>query len=199
MEASAGIVRKVNVGNPTSGSLGYDNYNIDPTSRSLVGWHHLLFSAVGSDGGELGKIKVYLDDVDITPPPPIHIGSVPGPNVLNFEGDDSFTVPNVNGNIFSVGGDTFGDNFTGDMADAWIAPGQSLLDGSGDIPTSTRRKFIDSNGKPVDLGSDCSAPTGTAPAICFSGDASTFGTNKGTGGAFALTGTLIDATSSPSN
>jgi hypothetical protein len=51
----------------------------------------------------------------------------------------------------------------------------------------------------VNLGSDCSTPTGTGPAVCFSGNASTFGTNKGTGGAFTTTGTLTDADTSPSD
>ena len=115
-------------------------------------------------------------------------------------------VTNTNGVPFYIGTDTFGqggdgsNNFVGmSMADLWIAPGVSLLDNNGYIPEATRRKFISANGKPVDLGSDCSAPTGTAPAVCFSGDATTFGTNKGTGGTFTLTGTLTDASTSPSN
>jgi hypothetical protein len=80
------------------------------------------------------------------------------------------------------------------MADLWIAPGISLLDGSGDIPLATRRKFIDALGKPVFLGANGELATGTAPAVFLSGDASTFATNLGTGGAFATTGTLTDAT-----
>ena len=85
--------------------------------------------------------------------------------------------------------------FTGDIADVYIAPGQ-FIDFSVE---ANRRKFISADGKPVDLGSNCSTPTGTAPAVCFSGNASSFGTNKGTGGAFTLTGTLTDAVTSPSN
>jgi hypothetical protein len=81
-----------------------------------------------------------------------------------------------------------------DMSDTWID--NSLLDFT---VTANRRKFIDSNGKPVDISSNCSDPTGSAPAFCFSGHASTFGTNQGTGGAFTLTGSLTNATSSPSD
>jgi peptidoglycan hydrolase-like protein with peptidoglycan-binding domain len=81
-----------------------------------------------------------------------------------------------------------------DKADVYLAPGQ-FLDLS--IPSNIE-KFI-KNGKPVDLGPNCSGPIGTAPAVCFSGDATTFGTNQGTGGAFTLTGTLTDADTSPSN
>jgi hypothetical protein len=115
-------------------------------------------------------------------------------------GDDDFIIPNINNTPFYFGSDTFGDNLTGDIADVWVAPGVSLLSGSGasaTISEATRRKFIDAGGKPVDL--DCSKPTGSAPAICFTGDASTFGTNEGTGGAFTTSGTLTDAASSPSN
>ncbi len=57
-------------------------------------------------------------------------------------------------------------------------------------------KFI-SGGKPVD-------PTIAATAFgeqlfLFSGDASTFATNQGTGGAFTLTGTITNASTSPSD
>lgn len=68
---------------------------------------------------------------------------------------------------------------------------------------SNRRKFFDANGKPVDLGSDGSNPTGSQPILYFakrSGEsASDFATNKGSGGGFTITGTLTDAASSPSD
>jgi hypothetical protein len=129
----------------------------------------------------------YLDGV-LVGQPPLIVGSFSGTSTINF-----------NGFALWVGADSFGNNLTGDLADLWIAPGVSLLDGSGDIATSTRRKLIDASGKPVDLGSDGSIPTGTAPSVFLSGNASSFSTNKGTGGAFTTTGTLTDATSSPSD
>jgi hypothetical protein len=55
------------------------------------------------------------------------------------------------------------------------------------------------NGKPVNLGTNGQTPTGTIPAMFFSGDASGFPTNQGTGGAFTLTGSLTNASTSPSD
>lgn len=64
---------------------------------------------------------------------------------------------------------------------------------------ANRRKFIDPTGKPVDLRSDGSAPTGTAPLIFMTGSTDTWHTNKGSGGGFTETGALTDATNSPSD
>jgi hypothetical protein len=85
----------------------------------------------------------------------------------------------------------WGDSYVGDISDAWIAPGVSILT-AGDIAQADRRKFIDANGKPVNPSGFRSAP------ILFSGDATSFATNKGTGGAFTLTGALTDASTNPS-
>ncbi|WP_192246072.1 hypothetical protein [Mesorhizobium silamurunense] len=84
---------------------------------------------------------------------------------------------------------------SGDFADIWFAPGQ-FIDFSVE---ANRRKFVDASGKPVYLGANGEMPTGTAPAVFFSGDATGFATNKGTGGAFTLTGSLTNATTSPSD
>jgi len=54
-------------------------------------------------------------------------------------------------------------------------------------------------GKPVDLGPNGSTPTGSAPSLFFSGNATSFATNQGTGGAFTLTSALTNATTSPSD
>lgn len=81
--------------------------------------------------------------------------------------------------------------FTGDMYDLWFAPDQ-YIDFSIE---ANRRKFIDADGAPVDLGANGNLPTGTAPAIFLHGGASSFATNQGTAGdIFAVTGTLTDAT-----
>jgi hypothetical protein len=56
-----------------------------------------------------------------------------------------------------------------DVADVYFAPGQ-FLDLS--IPGNVA-KFI-SAGKPVDLGSDGSTPTGIAPLVFLSGDVTMF-------------------------
>lgn len=63
--------------------------------------------------------------------------------------------------------------------------------------TANRRKFTDASDKPVDLGSDGSIPTGTAPIIFFSGVTSTWHTNKGSGGGFTENGALTDCGTDP--
>jgi hypothetical protein len=82
-----------------------------------------------------------------------------------------------------------------EVADLYVAPGQYL-----DISNSTnRRKFISAGGKPVDLGSDGSTPTGVAPLIFLKNPFGTFHENEGTGGDFTVTGALTAAGSSPSD
>ena len=97
----------------------------------------------------------------------------------------------------------FSVNFEGYAAEIWIAPGQSLLDGHGNIPASTIGKFINGLGKPVSLGANGQIPTGAPPAIYLSlavgNPASDFATNLGTGGDFTITGALTTAPSSPSD
>lgn len=131
-------------------------------------WHSVIASTDGT------TLKVYLDDVSVG-------GAVTG----------SITTSFFNGLALWVGSDGT-HALVGDMADLWIAPGVSLLT-AGDIPLATRRKFVDAGGKPVSLGSDGSLPTGTVPAVFLSassGNAASFATNRGTGGAFTTTGTL---------
>ena len=101
---------------------------------------------------------------------------------------------------FSTGSDNSGGSpFNGAMAEFYFAPGQ-YLDFSVE---ANRRKFITASGKPVDLGTDGSTPTGTAPIVYHSlrpGDAATvFANNKGSGGNSTITGTLDIASSSPSD
>lgn len=91
-----------------------------------------------------------------------------------------------NGQVFSLGTDG-GYSPAVDLADVWIAPGVNLLSGTT-IPEATRRQFINADLTPTD-------PAGfPTSAILFTGGASTFPTNLGTGGSFTLTGSLTDAT-----
>jgi hypothetical protein len=87
----------------------------------------------------------------------------------------------------------------GGVAEYYFAPGQTL-DFSIE---SNRRKFLNSAGKPVFLGTDGSLPTGTVPRIYLHLDdgeaASNFATNRGSGGNFAVTGSLTTYGSSPSD
>jgi hypothetical protein len=96
-----------------------------------------------------------------------------------------------NGKSFWFANDSFGTVITGDIADVWIAPNVSLLVGNT-IPSVNLLLFRGADGKPQN-------PSGfPASAILFSGDASTFGTNQGSGGAFTTTGALTNAATSPS-
>lgn len=87
----------------------------------------------------------------------------------------------------------------GCLAELYFSPGQ-YMDFS---LVSNRRKFISASGKPVWLGADGSAPTGTAPLVyqrvADGAAVATFATNLGTGGNFSITGTLTSGSTSPSD
>lgn len=143
-------------------------------------WHHALCSintnfAQGSKQG-----RMYIDNVDVTGVDNDFLGA--------FQSA-------YNGFLFTVFDDTFGDCYVGDSSDTWIAPGVSLLNGDGSaIPSATRALFINQTTlKPVN---PINFPSG---AILFSGDAATFGTNQGTGGAFTTVGAFTNASTSPSD
>lgn len=79
----------------------------------------------------------------------------------------------------------------GDMADIWL--NNIYIDLS---VLANREKFI-RDGNAVNLGTDGSRPTGSAPDIFLSGDTASWHTNKGTGGGFTENGALTDATTTP--
>lgn len=145
-------------------------------------WHCIIYSADTNAAAASRKFKFYVDDVDVT-------------DILTDQGI-SFA-PLFNGVPFMVGDDGAGP-FVGDAADWRLMPGVSLLDGSGNIPLATRRFFIDANGKPVDPAV-ATAALGVVGPVLFSGNDSAFATNQGTGGTFTLTGSLTNATTSPSD
>jgi hypothetical protein len=129
-----------------------------------------------------GFIAAYLNDAS-RGQPPIPTGSG--------------SVITLNGVSFYFGDDSFGTSLTGDVANFRLWAGVSILDGSGSISEANRRLLVDANGKPV-APAVANASLGT-PTISFIGDASTFATNQGTGGAFTTTGTLTNASTSPSD
>lgn len=102
---------------------------------------------------------------------------------------------------WTVGEDDSVNSFkwNGDIAELYFAPGQ-YLDFS---VASNRRKFRTSGGKPVDLGSTGSTPTGSAPLIYLhlnDGEAvANFATNDAGNGNFSITGTLATSSTSPSD
>ncbi len=109
-----------------------------------------------------------------------------------------YTIPWAAADYGAVGASDADDPSTvADFADWQIYPGVSIVQSDGTINEVDRRNFINASGKPVDPAVAVAA-YGTPPFL-FSGDASTFATNLGTGGAFTLTGTLTNASTSPSD
>lgn len=143
---------------------------------SYTTWMHMLGS-VNTNLSAGNKIKVlYINDFLVTPD-------------INNDANAAY-MEEFNGKPFYFGDDTFSDGPTVDVADVWFAPGVGLHSGST-IPEATRRQFIDAGGNPVD------PTTWPTSAVQFYGDAASFPTNHGTGGAFTLTGSLTSAATHP--
>jgi hypothetical protein len=85
---------------------------------------------------------------------------------------------------------------SGDFADMQLNTTVSIVENDNTITALNLAKIIN-GGKPVDPA--IAAAAFGQQTVLFSGDATTFGTNRGTGGAFTLTGTLTDADTSPSD
>jgi hypothetical protein len=149
-----------------SGGLSYYGFNFNAVSPPLnsTGWQFVI----GAIDSSTGKRKMYFDGT---------AGS------LTNYGSSGFTT-GTNGKSFFLGGDS-GTNVTGDVADFSLWIGNSgFLDGSGDIPASTRLLFRDAGGHPVDPAVSVGA-LGT-PALFLSGDHTTF-LNNTLGGEGAIT------------
>lgn len=139
-------------------------------------WHHVLFSI----DIENGTGSMYVDD---------------NLSVSLYTHTDDFMDFTPDGAVgFSIGSNELGNNaINAGIADFWMDFGTYI-----DLSiAANRRKFIDANGWPVDLGSDGSRATGSSPDIFLSGDTATWHTNDGTGGGFTENGALTDALSSP--
>ncbi len=137
-------------------------------------WHHIMWSF---DMADEGASKLYKDGVDAAP---------------NFNTFDDDTIDFTQGG-HAIGADTGGSNkFNGCLADVWLAFGQFI-----DLTSAANRLKFYNAGSPVDLGSDGSTPTGTAPIMFFSGVTSTWHTNDGSGGGFTENGALSDCADSP--
>ena len=97
---------------------------------------------------------------------------------------------------FEIGDDGFSDSafLVGDIFDFWLDT-QVYFDLTS---AANLQKFI-SGGKPVDLGSDGSEPTGSAPTVFMrvlaGGSASDFATNRGDGGGMTAVGSTISLSS----
>ena len=146
------------------------------TILAAGGWVNVL----GSVDSATGARSMYINDTLAT----LAIDTFNADVLIGWIADDWAIGAQVNGNTKSAA----------DIAELWID--KTFIDFSVE---SNRRKFISAGGKPVDLESDGSGPTGTAPLIYQSGATATWHTNDGSGGGFTENGALTDASSSPSD
>ena len=156
-------------------------------------WTHVLF-AYDVSGASPGKMAIYINGVKqslavqgiggsgYTPPLLVDLANSRGWGV----GTNSGNASNGPWGYFAI-------------ADLWVSNGaetQGLLDASSNLSAATVAKFIDSHGKPVDLGAAGSAPFGVQPPLFFSGDKTAWATNKGFGGAVTF---VAPSNASPSD
>lgn len=153
----------------SSGTIILNVQTTDTFAEYAAGkWTHVLMSV---DLAVANSARLYIDDCT----------------------DFSDYVTETNDSMdFTFTGLTFGSGasgaakFKGQLAEFWWQNGTYY-----DLDTeSNRRKYISENGRPANLDSDGSAPTGTSPRVYFSGNDGDFPTNKGTGGAFTENGSL---------
>ena len=139
------------------------------------GWKHILYSVNTATNAR----SFWISDVQETM----------ASETYNTNTTIDWTIPE-----WAVGAAPIGiTKHNGDLADLYVA--SEFIDFTVE---ANRRKFISAAGKPVNLGSDGSTPTGTAPLMFFSGSTVAWHTNKGSGGGFTANGALTDSTTSPS-
>lgn len=158
-------------------TIGVSSMRVFSTTDIVTadGWVHLLASWDVS----ISAIHFYLSDVEDA-------------NITkNLDNTLDYTQTD-----YAIGASTAGAvKFDGCLSDIYINTAEYI-----DLSVlANRRKFIDANGKPVDLGSDGSTPTGTAPIVFLNGDLTDFQTNAGTGGNLTVTGALAACSNSPSD
>ncbi len=160
----------------TPASLGVWVGNTVSTFIASAGWTHFLLAIDAS----AGKRQLYINDIAAT------VENVTA-NAGDIKWDDTeWFIGSANA--------TPVQQLNADMAELYFT--NTFLDLT---EVANRRKFISGNGKPVDLESDGSGPTGTAPLGYFSGATATWHTNDGSGGGFTENGALTDGSSSPSD
>lgn len=164
---------------------GFNNVFIstDAGPRSTATWYHVL----SSWNGATGAAYTYINDV-----------AVSGGTVSSFNANANLAAINS----WAVGVDpsnVANTKWDGGIAELYWAPGQPL-----DLSlSSNRRLFISATGKPVNLGTTGSVPTGSAPQVYLHLDdgesAANFATNRTGNGNFTVTGALTTYASSPSD
>lgn len=146
---------------------------------ATAGVHHLLGAWDTNQAAGAKLAAFYIDDVFVPPR-------------RKNDSDAAFTMP-LNGLPCGIASLFGGSDYVGGMAELWVDREVLWIDENGRIPTATRRKFINADLMPVDLGADGSTPTGTQPMIFLSGDADAFVVNKGSEEFTLVNGPLTDA------
>lgn len=168
---------KVNISMQNSSSTTLVNIASGTSVVVADGWVHILIAKTGT------TFYMYINDAADSPTV-----------TTNSAGNTDYTKTTHSMGALNTGT----SKINADVAELYWAPGQYL-----DISNAANRAKFISGGKPVDMGSDGSTPTGTAPILYLSvrpGDAaSDFVTNRGSGGGMTLTGTLAIAATSPSD
>lgn len=148
------------------------------TFTSGATWHELLMSVdMANSAGSL----IYVDDAD---------AGFTGTSFVN----DVLRFTNADWSIGALADGTL--KFNGALVDLWF--NTSWIDLT---VTANRRKFRNSVGKPIPLGTTGQFPTGSSPFVfdhlTKGANASNFGTNLGTGGGWTIHGTLATGSSTP--
>ena len=131
------------------------------------GWHHVMASWDLS----ITTAHVYVDGVS-------DYAEITAPT------DDTIDWTRANSWVGTQ--DAFSNKLNADIFDLYMNFAEYI-----DLSVeANRRKFIDADGYPVDLGTDGSLPTGTSPIVFLTGNLPGFITNTGTGGGFTENGTL---------
>lgn len=172
----AGVTSRFNVSTngsnlsiTASNSVGTEILNVEGSNLVTDQWIHILGSF---DLASTSNRHLYIN------------------NVSNLSTVTTYTDDTIDFTLddWSVGGDTLGARLlNGSIAELWFNPGTYL-----DLSIqSNRQRFISTNNRPVNLGSDGSNPIAASPLVYLSGTIDTWATNKGTGEGFTTTGALV--------
>mgnify|MGYP000471539026 CR=1 FL=1 len=138
-------------------------------------WHHFAASV---DMTDTGKRHIYIDNSD-------DLGTV-----TTYTNEDIDWIESD----FTVRANPLAsDKINGCLSEIWLS--NEYLD----LSVAGNRAKLISGGKPVDLGSDGSTPTGTSPLVYLPNPYTSFETNAGTGGNFTVTGAFSACANSPSD
>lgn len=172
-----------------------NKFSVD--ARTSAGTQVLIMTSTTSWTSANGWIHFLLAWNLATPVARMYVNDVDDETAGSTETDGTIEYAIASGDNYFGTRNAAGIKLNADVAEFYFAPGQFL-----DISSSAnRRKFITAGLKPVNLGADCSTPTGTAPRACFkhtTGAAATdFAVNLGDGGNMTITGTLTQSATSP--